>query len=318
MYCLDHLASLTSDDDIVVKRVDGLLTTIQSNVKDETPAIAQKLATAVGQAVVAGAGRGLETPRDKDTITVKFDPLDGEELRRANQGLRRYGYCIYVEGESFDAGAYTGAAWCSRPDFPSYFSQRARAAKAPIAPEASQVGILYRGLVSYKLVLLKKSDPTSGEPWSMVLSKRLDLPNNSPVYSIGLPRAAFATRSATLTFNQGVLTAVKVDKGSELVGFVQIPLSIASAIVNVPAQILSIRTNYILGQADLVQAQTNLFNDQLAYMKELKNAPPALFPQTASANPAAANRELIWRCLDAVGPNDPPDLCKNLMGNAQP
>jgi hypothetical protein len=123
------------------------------------------------------------------------------------------------------------------------------------------------------------------------------MPNLGPILSIGVERALFATRDTDLVFNQGVLTDVSIDKKSELVGFVRIPLAVAKAVVGVPAQILQIRIADTRNQTALINAQGELANT-LAQIKRDNSA------QGEGGGPrSAASREgqFVGSCMNAGG-----------------
>jgi len=70
-----------------------------------------------------------------------------------------------------------------------------------------------------------------------------------------------------------VLTNVSIDKASELEAFVTIPLKIAQAVVELPAQIVQFRLVDIKGEGDLLTAQGNLINALKSYQDIV--SPPA-------------------------------------------
>ena len=173
-----------------------------------------------------------------------------------------------------------------------------------------RTGVLYRPTAAYKVVILRKTDPHGSDPWTLYQTIRVDMVNASPVLSIGLERAAFANRKTTIHFDPpGTLTDVAIDKDSEAVGFGAIPLAVAQAIVDVPAQILQIRIADTQSHAALIQAQGNLFQAVSNYNQ--------LLAQQAAKNPAGTpprsttirSGEFVGGCIDAGGD---PTTCSNL------
>jgi hypothetical protein len=64
------------------------------------------------------------------------------------------------------------------------------------------------------------------------------MPNASPIFSVGVDRSAFVTRKTTLlAFDAGVLRDITIEKPSEVLSFVEIPLRVAQVVVAVPAEI---------------------------------------------------------------------------------
>jgi hypothetical protein len=267
-FCLDHLGLPTSRDIITVERdpATSLLLSISSSVEDRTPDIAKKLiATGENLAIASARAAALQSVGDKDELHIDFDPFVWDELMIAKKALRRFGFCVYVEGETFETPRLdaksmfeAGARWCSNDHPPGHRWER-RFAKPPVPEEAVVAGVLYRPNIPYKVVILRQSDP-GRSPWTIYQTKRVEMPNVSPVMVVGVERAMFTKRETTLKFEQGVLTDVAIKKGSELEGFVEIPLAAAHAIVDVPAQIVQVRIADTTNQAVLLNAQLQLMD----------------------------------------------------------
>jgi hypothetical protein len=309
-FCLDHLSQVNSRDIIAVDRDErGLLTAVSSDVEDRTPDIAKKLiATGENLAIASLRSAALQAAADKDELHIEFDPFNWEELTLAKKALRRFGYCVYLEGESFEAHSNdarslleAGSNWCSRERVSPSRHVQDRFSALPVPPDAAVTGILYRPNISYKVVVLRRSDPERG-PWKIYQTKRIDMPNIAPVMAVGVERAMFAKRETALKFEQGVLTDVAVKKGSELEGFVEIPLAVAHAIVDVPAQIVQVRIADNTNQAVLLNAQLQLMDT----LSKLPNGVPvdrSARLRSARAGGAntmeARNGSFLGACTDA-------------------
>lgn len=317
-FCLDYLGLVTSEDIVTVQRDNqGLLTSISSNVTDRTPQIVQNfIATGENLAIAAARDARLTAPTT-DTLSMQFDPFLWEDLMAAKVALRRFGFCLYVEGFSFptyglSASGLRDAAdrWCSTEASrtPLYENPLYTLATSPVSPGAMRTGILYRPKMAYKVVILRKVDPNDRKPWTLYQTIRVDMVNASPVLSIGIQRAAFANRKTTVNFDYGTLADVAVDKDSEAAGFVVIPLSIAQAIVDVPAQILKIRLADTQNQAVLLQAQGQLFQAMSDYSKLVGQQSPGL-PGNASLRSATSPQQAVSNCLNG---NGDPAYCYSL------
>jgi len=216
--------------------------------------------------------------------------------------MRRFGFCLYVEGYSFpaaglDAQRMTMAAqrWCDWNGLPPYEDPAERFSALPVPLETMRAGVLYRPNMTHKIVILYKKDPNGPGPWTLYQTKRLDMPNVSPVLSIGVERATFTERQTTLNFNLGVLTDVAVNKKSELVGFVSIPLTVAQAIVSLPQQLVTLRITDVNNQTALLNAQNSLLQAVALYQSTVAGNPlPAGAPQSARLR----GGELIKNCSD--------------------
>lgn len=276
-FCLDYLSLPTSEDIVTAKRdANGLLSVITSEVIDKTPEIARTL-TAIGANIALQTGRGaqLTEARPGDSVELEFDPFTWRELALANKALRRFGFCLYVEDYSFPKPRRSAARldavaqrWCERPWH--YRRPEVSLARLPVPSEVMKTGVLYRPNATHKIVILRKADPgrRGARHWKLFQTKRVQVPNVSPVLSLGVDRAAFTSRKTTLKFNGGVLTDVQIEKGSELVGFVSIPLAVAKAVVDVPAQIVKLRIADTQNAGALLTAQSQLL-DAIARHEEV-------------------------------------------------
>jgi hypothetical protein len=318
-FCLDYLSSPVSQDVVTVSRdANGLLQSINSNVEDRTPAIATALIQTAENLAIASA-RSTALPIDKLDLT--FDPFDWHDLILAKKALRRFALCLYVEGYSFPAEGLSTAQiyaaahrWCST-DRPVQFEHPLyQFARSPVPPELMREGVLYRPNATYNIVILAKEDPGSrASAWLLYQTKRVEMPNASPVLSIGIDRAMFAKRITTVNFSNGTLTDVAVDKGSEAVGFVQIPLVAVQAIVAVPTQIIKIRLADTQSHAALIQAQGNLLNAVASYNAMVaKGNTTGSTPGGKSAD--VSSGEFVGACVNAGGN---PDTCAKLQQGSQ-
>lgn len=320
--CLDYLALPTSQDVVTVQREpNGLLSSVYSNVEDRTPQIVNSL-VAIGTNIALERGRtGLfDTAQPNETLDVEFDPFVWGELMVANDALRRFGFCVYVEGHTFPAHGRSaadllaaGQRWCTAPYAGPHRPTRDEFATLPVPIEVMKTGILYRPNVPHKIVIMRKADPGGSGKWMLYQTKRVDVPNVSPVLSIGVERAMFTTRKTTLTFNKGVLTDVTIDKGSELVGFVSIPLAVAKAMVDVPGQIVKLRITDTNNQIALLDAQSKLIQSIASY-KNVVGVNPAIGVRS-TALPEVRNAQIIGACMDAGGQFE---MCKNVARSTQP
>lgn len=287
VFCLDYLTLATSQDVIAVQRDDaglGLLSQVTSNVTDRTPEIAQTLITTAENLAIAAARSGTLEAAPTDTAEFEFDPFDEAELGAINSGLERFGLCVFIEGYSFPE---TQCAPRGRKVRSSDLVFR----EAPVRPDATRAGILYRPNLTYKLVILRRASRTT--PWTLFIHRTIEMPNISPILSIGVERAMFTQRTTKLTFDHGVLSDVSIHKDSELVGFVKIPLAAAQAIVDLPTQIVQVRINDTNQQASLIQTQSQLLDALKSYQDTVNGGRSASLPQRSATRGA-----VIGDCTD--------------------
>lgn len=300
--CLDYLNSPTSDDMLFVRRTpNDLLQEVSSDVTDRTPQIAQKLIIAASNFMIAAARGGAGSGGRTERLDLAFDPFDRKEMASARTALRHFGFCLYIEGHSLPPGTRDVGAWCDKKDLPHYDDPALQLAQQPLDPNASLTNILYRANQSFRVVILRKEDPDGGGKWSLYVAKNLDMPNLSPIFGVGVERALFAQRKTTLTFDSGVLTDVRIDKKSELLGFVSIPLVLAQAIVDVPSQIIKFRIGDTNKRAELIDAQGQLINAISSYNRNVQQTRAATSEARAGggASPYRARvGEFVGGCLD--------------------
>jgi hypothetical protein len=308
-FCLDYLSSSVSKDAVTVNRNEnGLLESISANVEDRTPAIAAQLIQTAENLTIAAA-RDTAVKPQPDNLTVSFDPFSWRDLLLVKAALRRFGYCLYVEGYSFPTGGLTSAqiraaanAWCSTDanSTAPYEHPLYKFANSPVVPELMQQGVLYRPKTAHKIVILSKKDPRSLDTkWDLYQTKMIEMPNATSVLAIGIQRAMFATQITAINFADGTLTDVAIDKGSEAVGFVQIPLVAAQAIVDIPRQILTFRVADVQSHAALIQAQGNLLNAITSYNAAIAQGQAASGGGLKSAS--VRSGAFVGACMNAGG-----------------
>jgi hypothetical protein len=315
-YCLDYLASPTAKDVVAVERgTNGLLLKVVSNAEDRSTQIALKLIdTAENFTKAALRARTLGVAGTTETGDFTFDPFDPQEMTEINRALRRFGFCAYIENHSFPDGYISPQAWCSDPAQERYVNQyNVLLATTPVAPEALNIGILYRPNATHKLVIRRKSDPGGREPWALFMTKHVEMPNVSPIFSIGVERALFATRVTELTFANGVLTNIKIDKGSELENFSQIPLALAQAIVKLPTEIVQLRIDDTNNATTLANKQMELAS-ALATLAQTSKDNPQVPGVVGTAGIPDRQGQLMQHCLDQGGL---PDFCRNRVVGPQ-
>lgn len=307
-FCLDYLAAANSEDIVTVDRnPSGLLTSISSDVTDKTPEIAKALIETAANVTIA-AGRQAVDVAGKETLDLDFDPFVWNELMAAKKALRRFGLCVYVEGHSFSARGLSAAGlrvaaekWCSA-EHPRPYVRDDVLSSLPVPDSLARTGILYRPNIAFRVIVMRKSDPASTRgSWQLHQSTMVEMPNVSPVLSIGVSRALFANRKTTIKFSDGILTDVAIKKDSELASFVSIPLAVAKAIVEVPAQIIKIRIADTNNQIALLNAQGALITQIAAYEQLVNSRQGGGGDRSAAVSPAGDAYGIYGACRNGGG-----------------
>ena len=112
IYCLDYLASPTSDDSVkVMKTQSGLLTSISTDILDQSRFIAIELIEALFTlfaGLPAGdvrSGTAGTTAGKVNRFRYEFDPFDFADTATMNSRLSELGFCFIMPDYSFRSGA---------------------------------------------------------------------------------------------------------------------------------------------------------------------------------------------------------------------
>ena len=215
----------------------GLLTEVSTTVTDESPAIVAKLAELA--TLGAKAPIALSSPRRKAAVgnqrretrttllrTLIVDPTDPASYEPA---LASHG--IVMEATPMLLGTEACCTVEPRP---------------PCDPVCSEPGICYRPVVPYHLRIRPGGMPSRDSAIELEegFEELLLLPNRSPVVCLPIDRVPFVESSFRATFQDGLLTSVTSDKPSEILGFLEIPIRVAKAIVGIPGELLSFRVTH--------------------------------------------------------------------------
>jgi hypothetical protein len=274
-YCLDYLASRTADEGFAVARNDqGLLQKVVANSHDQSAYIAKKIAETIFTFVSQNpnfdvTARGLEfkdqEPLLATTYHAEFDPFNPAQADVVNAGLSKFGFCLVQES----AQKYGNIDnYCDNPlgGAPVEHALEAAFHAERQAPPLRYVrGILYRPRVPYTVYLFVKRNLKARGGWRLKASEAIHIENNSPILGIDIERAVFAKRKTILTFDDGALNDVDIDKTSELAGFVEIPLYIVQGIAALPANIIQVKIDNTNNNIALINAQDQLIATQKQY-----------------------------------------------------
>lgn len=83
-------------------------------------------------------------------------------------------------------------------------------------------------------------------------------------------RALLVQKKVDLMVSDGVLTGIEVDKKSELLAVVSLPVSILKTIASIPGEILNVKVTQLGNQEKLTQAQVDLLKAQIELIKQNK------------------------------------------------
>lgn len=294
-YCLDYLSNSFADDTVRVAKdrtdvnnntvTTPYLQLVASNAKDQSATIIRKLIRTAfilisGSPNFAGARSALGAgASDKSEVVrdLTFDPFDQVETAEINRSITPLGFCVVLGDYSYDVDAMAIDGYCAAPQqaVKRHPSPRAEAASRQrfLIPRPRD-GIFYRPRADYPVSVYVKADPGGTERWRLAQMQYFGFENISPVISVGVGRAVFAQQRTGLVFDNGALTNVCLTKGSEVAGFVNIPLDVVYGVIALPTQTIQASINSAATRKNLLDAQSQLLQAQQAYIAYLKDPSP--------------------------------------------
>jgi hypothetical protein len=281
VYSIDTDFSAASHDTVVVELTKGgLLSKITTTADDATGLLITKTVELIAKILQAGAaltppGSMMEKARarpERDKpypelkLTDTLDVFDENSLRTFNTRLSTLAWRHSKEDASI-----ANVRLLDAPLTPMYAKNKdARCAE----------GICFRPPLPYTLSL---EWGRAGMGKEVIQQTTVLLPNQAPILNINLSRTPFVKRVSSLEFNDGMLSKVNVDKPSEALAALSVPVDALTAIIAIPAQLLTLRianaqntTSLYDNQVKLLEAQTKL----IKAIEEFKKAnPPRPDPQ---------------------------------------
>ena len=199
-----------------------------------------------------------------------FDPADPVDAAAHNSGLKQYGLCMIlgdgkVEIEHRDTYCDDPLAYAFRKGWkPSRATAERREGKAGELVNYER-GLLYKPRISYVLYVFQKKDRKRHGGWKLAAQHTVRLANLSPMVSVGVHRTLFSTRNTALDFDRGALVNAAIDKRSELLGAVEIPLALMKTAVAIPTNVFKLRISQTTNLTELVAWETRLAQEEENY-----------------------------------------------------
>lgn len=224
-FTLKYLPMTTFDDNIDVKLTEqGFLDAILVTTTDKKREIVGKVIEIAKEiakiATFPGAVKKIEDKKKKvPNIDVEFDP---DLFLNAERGTERR----ILEDRFFKP--YNIKVQLKRTFPHGRFTKQG---------PTDQKGIYYRPLLPYELSVEYEAE-------AIYKNETILLPNEAPIMAIDLTRGAFIKKAMTLNFKNGILTQITVDKPSEVLAALDIPLDIAKAIVSLPTELIQFKVTY--------------------------------------------------------------------------
>ena len=239
-YRIDHRPSFFSADEISIHLTpEGLLERVSAVTDDKSDEIAIRIVETAGEIAKALAGPPSARVGGRREVVYEatVDPTDDGELESLNRDIDRFG----------------GLSVKIRRRFPLWL--RRRTAWGGMSA-GKRTGVFFRPLLPYEMVISSRNGSVSRQT---VL-----LPNEAPLFSYNVTRAAFVEKETTLEFQKGVLRKVTLRKPSEALALAGAPLEIARTLASLPGEILKLRVDHSSREVELAEARKRWFELQAA------------------------------------------------------
>lgn len=137
---------------------------------------------------------------------------------------------------------------------------------------ACGAGLYYRRELPYVFSISRITNDAKGnEEFATVNEFFGSFPNGSPAEFIAMDASTFVTTSYTTTFDNGMLVEYASDKPSEALAIAKLPIQVLSAIFSIPADLLTLRINYVNKEKDYAGAEKALL-DALKALEQARSA----------------------------------------------
>lgn len=280
---------------------NGLLTTVNSTSKDETGAIILQLAELAKQGLRASAALAM-TPA-KDVAKPETDE-DARRLACARK-LRKMSVTTEVNlSDVLRAGTSAGLEE-QREELNTRVTRAMQNEPLPTPPrlvESMTFDIRERaplpGTISNEqLYIYPRKTGYSGVVFRMMAPQRFGVEmstskanfgdncrlsyaaasiNNMPVmvadplrtFVVDNSRTAFVPKTVKMAVSDGVLTGIDVDKPSELLAAITLPVEVLKVIASIPGELLTIKVKQISDEKNLSAAQVEMLKLQIEMIKQ--------------------------------------------------
>lgn len=249
-------------DDSVALSVSpaGLLSTTRAVAVDRTGDIIVEIAGAI--AGMPGAGGNLRTlssptpcaalPRQFVRV---FDPLRGWPDRRRAPNVDSF--TLPAVEEVNQALANANLPFRLRPDMRALVARRT--SDGPYEPRASEDFDLnpLRGAIYYRSAIpitfaIEQDTPDGWQPVDVAL---VTLPQAGPITFIPMNSSAFVRTVSDVQFVDGSISSWSTERPSEVLEIVRLPVKLLTAVMSVPAQLISLRVNRDSAEQQLATSQ---------------------------------------------------------------
>lgn len=229
----------------------GEIEELVAKIKDATAEKKTKLVAKLNEEKGKLEKRKVELDDEIKTIT-DVEPACGEYANLYDSYNNNY-IAVKMSGAEADHGQMSGRS----EKLVSLQIFKPKAIDVPPASRADcKIGVCYRPARNY-VFRMGVTGGTSG-------SINLVLPNASPLVAIDISRAFLVQKVTTLDFDDdsGLLKKFEIDKKSELLAAAQLPNDIIKAALELPAEFIQLRIDYVTAEDNLNKGEVALAEKQ--------------------------------------------------------
>ncbi|RMG28431.1 MAG: hypothetical protein D6730_05575 [Bacteroidetes bacterium] len=247
-YFFRYHANAFSNDKIDIQfSKEGFLKRIDTTMEDKTGAVVDAIVDTVAE--VAKAVTGLRSVGEPVKLFEEIiDPFDEATMSRINGMLAQVGNGFTLGLEPLVATQASGESSSleSGPETPT---------------GANLFGVYCRPVEPYQFIVRSGNV----EQRQLVM-----LPHHEVVHFVEIPYARFVTNKFTMEFNDtGYPISIHVEKPSQALAIIEMPLRVIKAILDIPAQIFQFRINYNNQRLQSVKSEQAL--QQALQQREAQN-----------------------------------------------
>ncbi|WP_428564108.1 MAG: hypothetical protein ACP59X_01635 [Solidesulfovibrio sp. DCME] len=289
-----------SEDTLTIAVKDGFLSTVTTSTKDESAEIIKKSVEIVKQAVLLGAGvpgpasvggpaaaKGTTLAATLDLLVEPADLMDSDFAKRLpseiSLSLAKLGNPpAKPAGDSDSNTPPENSGICYRAALPyklevqvrevipsdrnissnTASAQNKKNKKGKIEKTAHAA---LKGKTDAKVDNKESTPPSPKKSFSFNIQRYVMMPNDSPVFTFDIERAAFVKNTYDLKLNDGFLTSVNMTKPSQVLAGLSLPLDIIKSIASIPTEIIQLKFNYSSKQEALLELQQKRFETLQAF-----------------------------------------------------
>lgn len=238
-YYFRYNKSAFSSDEIHINFSEaGFLSSIRTSIDDQTGEFINKMVD-LGSALTEIVSVPPSVTRDVPILQLQLDPFDKGQLEEANRQLQRKQETLSLEVRVLGG------------------QDRSRASKSD-----DRSGIYCKPMATMELRLIHDND--------VIQSQFLRVPDPNSIHFIEIPQAAWVRTDFEVQFTEfGYPTSINLKKPSSAVAFMEAPLKLLGAIIELPSRLFKFQINYGRAKEDAMANQVAMQESMLALQQRL-------------------------------------------------